>query len=67
MVRQSILLGILGFLFSPIAQIIYYLSNKNKLSIQDKKDFSRYWLAFGLTILISLLGAFASTTLPVIH
>ena len=62
--QQSILLAILGFLFSPIAQIIYYVSNKNKLSIKDKKEFSRYWLSIVLTIVISIMGAIVSSTMP---
>ena len=65
MMRQSVLLGILGLLFSPLAQLVYYFSNKNKLNISDKKEFSRYWLVIVLTIVISIIGAMVTTFLPV--
>ncbi len=55
--RQSFLLGILGFLFSPITQIIYYLSQKNQLSAEDKKDFNRFWLLFAAVIIITIIAS----------
>ncbi len=55
--RQSFLLGILGFLFSPITQIIYYLSKKNQLSVKDKKDFNRFWLLFAAVIIITIIAS----------
>ena len=65
MLRQSVLLGVLGFLFSPLAQLIYYFSNKNKLSMDDKKEFNRYWLVIVLTIVVSIIGAMVTTYLPI--
>lgn len=65
MMRQSVLLGILGLLFSPLAQLVYYFSNKNKLNTNDKKEFSRYGLVIVLTIVISIIGAMVTTFLPV--
>ena len=65
MMRQSVLLGILGLLFSPLAQLVYYFSNKNKLNMKDKKEFSRYGLVIILTIVISIIGAMVTTFLPV--
>lgn len=64
MVQQSLLLGALGLLFSPIAQVIYYFSNKQKLPAEDNRTFCRYWLSIGLTVLISLVGAFIFVTTP---
>ena len=65
MLRQSALLGVLGFLFSPLAQLIYYFSNKNKLSIDDKQTFNRYWLVIISTIAVSIIGAMVTTYLPI--
>ncbi len=60
--RQSFLLGILGFLFSPITQIIYYLSKKDQLSIEDRKDFNRYWLLFVAVIVITIVSSMVFST-----
>ncbi len=60
--RQSFLLGILGFLFSPITQIIYHLSKKDQLSLEDRKDFNRYWLLFATVIVITIVSSVAFST-----
>lgn len=65
MLRQSVLLGVLGFLFSPLAQLIYYFSNKNKLNMSDKKKFNRYGLIIVLTIGVSIIGAMVTSFLPI--
>lgn len=65
MLRQSVLLGVLGFLFSPLAQLIYYFSNKNKLGMDDKKVFNRYGLIIVLTIGVSIIGAMVTSFLPI--
>lgn len=65
MLRQSVLLGVLGFLFSPLAQLIYYFSNKNKLGMGDKKVFNRYGLVIVLTIGVSIIGAMVTSFLPI--
>lgn len=65
MLRQSVLLGVLGFLFSPLAQLIYYYSSKNKLGMDDKKVFNRYGLVIVLTIGVSIVGAMMTSFLPI--
>lgn len=65
MLRQSVLLGVLGFLFSPLAQLIYYFSNKNKLGMDDKKVFNRYGLVIVMTIGVSIIGAMVTSFLPI--
>ena len=65
MLRESVLLGVLGLLFSPLAQLIYYFSNKNKLGMDDKKVFNRYGLIIVLTIGVSIIGAMVTSFLPI--
>ena len=65
MARQSIWLAILGFLFSPLAQIIYYFSNKNRLDAVDRQVFYRYGLAMVVTLILSIIGAIMFTTMPI--
>ena len=65
MMRQSIFLGILGLLFPPLAQLIYYFSNKNKINMSDKKEFNRYWQVMILTIVLSIIGAMMTSFLPI--
>lgn len=65
MARQSIWLALLGFLFAPLAQIIYYFSNKNRLNMVDKQVFYRYGLAMALTLVLSVIGALMFTAMPI--
>ncbi len=52
--RKSFFLGVLGFFFSPYAQINFYLSNKKKLKVKEKKDFSRFWWTVLITIITAI-------------
>lgn len=65
--RQSALIAILGFFMSPIAQIIFYATSKDKLSIQDRTDFKRYWLSIVLVLVfgIALIFMYSQTMLAI--
>lgn len=52
--RKSFFLGVLGFFLSPYAQIVFYLSNKKKLGLEEKKDFSRFWWTVLITIITGI-------------
>lgn len=53
--KDNTLLAILGFFFSPIVQIIWYLSNKTRISLDDRKSFLRFFITYALMFLTSLI------------
>ena len=55
--KKSVLLAVLGFLFSPLAQIIYYLVEKQNLSLDDKKTLVRFfWSIIGMALIGIIAG-----------
>lgn len=73
--KDNTLLAILGFFFSPIVQIIWYLSNKNRISPDDRKSFLRFFITYALMFLTSLIFVYlmfsvsysVQTTSPIIQ
>ena len=61
--KKSVLLAVLGFLFSPLAQIIYYLVEKQNLSLDDQKTLVRFfWSIIGM----ALIGIIAGIVIPLL-
>lgn len=64
--RDNTLMGVLAIFFSPIVQIIWYFSNKEKLSENERKDFKwlfiTYALLFVLGFIFGLVYAAAMST-----
>lgn len=56
--RQSTGIAILAFLFSPFAQIFYYLTNKDKLSLEDRRDFKRLFWLYIIVFIIIIAGIY---------
>lgn len=54
--KKSTLLAVLGFIFSPIAQAIFHISNKAKMSLEDRRDFKRYWLSIIALVIVVIVG-----------
>lgn len=64
MAKRNALLGVAGFFFAPIAQIVYYLAEKNNLSIADRKILLR---SIWIWVVITMLGILAAILLPALQ
>ena len=53
--------GIAGFLFSPIAHVIFHISNANSLSQKDKSTFKLYYFSL---IMSAILGIALAIIIP---
>lgn len=51
--KKTVWWGIAGFLFSPIAHVIFHISNANSLSQKDKKAFKLYYFSL---VMIAIFG-----------
>lgn len=51
--KRTVWWGIAGFLFSPIAHVIFHISNANSLSQKDKSTFKLYYFSL---IMSAILG-----------
>ncbi|WP_296405890.1 hypothetical protein [Psychrobacter sp.] len=57
--RSNLLLGIAGFLFWPLTQIIFYLAERRRLPIEDKKVLIHsVWMWFAAMTFGLLTGIF---------
>lgn len=54
--KRSIWLAILAFLFSPLAQIVFYFSQKDSLTIGEIQTFKKFFWAL-LAYLVLGIGA----------
>lgn len=54
--KRSIWLAILAFLFSPLAQIVFYFSQKDSLTIVEIQTFKKFFWAL-LAYLVLGIGA----------
>ena len=61
---QSTKLGVLGFLFAPIPQVIYYFNHKRQLDAKDRTAFNRYLLSTSVVIALALLFFIMVTLYP---
>lgn len=55
MAKDSVLIAILAFFFSPIVHIVWYLSKRQTLSPKQKSSFRRLFISFMVMTLVSLL------------
>lgn len=60
--KRSIWLGILAFLFVPLAQIVFYFSQKNSLTLDERKTMKRFfWVFLAYFILVICVTIFKFT------
>lgn len=43
-----------GFFFNPIVQIVYFFTQSANLTTDDKKNFIRYFITFGLVFVFGI-------------
>lgn len=59
--KRTVWWGIAGFLFSPIAHVIFHISNANSLSQKDKSTFKLYYFSL---IMSAILGIALAIIIP---
>ena len=50
--RQNTLYAVLAFFFAPIVHIVFYLTQKETISLEDRSYFKRYFMLIVATILL---------------
>lgn len=59
--RHSVLMGILAVLFSPLVHIIWYLSNKDRLSANERQVFGRFFIVYAITFVLGFALGYSYT------
>ncbi len=50
--RQNTLYAVLAFFFAPIVHIVFYLTQKETISLEDRSYFKRYFMLIVATIVL---------------
>ena len=50
--RQNTLYAVLAFFFAPIVHIVFYLTQKETIGIEDRSYFKRYFMLIVATIVL---------------
>lgn len=54
MSRNNALWAVGGFFFNPIVQIVYFFTQGTNLTVDDKQNFVRYFITFGLLFVFGI-------------
>lgn len=57
MANRSVLLAIAGFIFAPLAQIIYYFAEKNNLNTNEKTVLTRLMITWVASMVLGIITA----------
>mgnify|MGYP003614229095 CR=1 FL=1 len=58
--RHNTLYAVLAFFFAPIVHIVFYLTQKETIGIEDRSYFKRYFMLIGAVIVLAIImGAVA--------
>lgn len=53
--RQNTLYAVLAFFFAPIVHIVFYLTQKETISLEDRSYFKRYFMLIGAVIVLAII------------
>ena len=53
--RQNTLYAVLAFFFAPIVHIVFYLTQKETIGIEDRSYFKRYFMLIGAVIVLAII------------
>lgn len=53
--RHNVLYAVLAFFFAPIVHIVFYLTQKESISLQERTSFKRYFMLIGATIVLAFI------------
>lgn len=53
--RHNTLYAVLAFFFAPIVHIVFYLTQKETIGIEDRSYFKRYFMLIGAVIVLAII------------
>lgn len=53
--RHNTLYAVLSFFFAPIVHIVFYLTQKETISIEDRSYFKRYFMLIAVQIVLVII------------
>ena len=53
--RHNTLYAVLAFFFAPIVHIVFYLTQKETIGIEDRSYFKRYFMLIGAAIVLVII------------
>lgn len=53
--RHSTLYAVLAFLFAPIVHIVFYLTQKETIAIEDRSYFKRYFMLIAAVFILAII------------
>ena len=53
--RQNTLYAVLAFFFAPIVHIVFYLTQKETISLEERSYFKRYFMLIGAVIVLAII------------
>ena len=53
--RHNTLYAVLAFFFAPIVHIVFYLTQKETIGIEDRSYFKRYFMLIGALIVLAII------------